>query len=125
MSYKKKSNTPKGFRGFKFNIYWIYAIIAVIFFALNLPSFNSTEKITETSLLSKIENREVKKITFVENSNGTTTGEVELINKSTKPPHLLVHVPDIKDLKEQIRLKESDGYEVEIDGDIEIGRAHV
>ena len=119
MSYKKKSNTPKGFRGFKFNIYWIYAIIAVIFFALNLPSFNSTEKITETSLLSKIENREVKKITFVENSNGTTTGEVELINKSTKPPHLLVHVPDIKDLKEQIRLKESDGYEVEIDGDIE------
>ncbi len=119
MSHKKRSNTPKGFKGFKLNIYWIYGIIAIIFFAMNLPSFNSTEKITETSLLSKIENREVKKIIFVEKSNGTTTGEVELINKSTKPPHLLVHVTDVKDLKEQIRLKESDGYEVEIDGDIE------
>ena len=116
---KKRSNTPKGFKGFKLNIYWIYGIIAIIFFAMNLPSFNSTEKITETSLLSKIENREVKKIIFVEKPNGTTTGEVELINKSTKPPHLLVHVTDVKDLKEQIRLKESDGYEVEIDGDIE------
>ena len=119
MSHKKRSNTPKGFKGFKLNIYWIYGIIAIIFFAMNLPSFNSTEKITETSLLSKIENREVKKIIFVEKPNGTTTGEVELINKSTKPPHLLVHVTDVKDLKEQIRLKESDGYEVEIDGDIE------
>jgi len=116
MSYKKRANTPGGFKGFKFNIYWIYAIIAIIFFGMNLPSFNSTAKIDETALLEKIENREVKKVTFVKNANGMTThAEVELINNDTKPPHFKFEITNDEYLLEQIQKKETDGYKVSID----------
>ncbi|MAW30504.1 MAG: peptidase M41 [Flavobacteriales bacterium] len=116
MSHKKRSNTPKGFKGFKLNIYWIYGIIAIIFFGMNLPSFNSTAKIDETTLLEKIENREVKKVTFVKNANGMTThAEVELINSDTKPPHFKFEITNDEYLLDQIQKKETDGYKVSID----------
>ena len=35
MSDKKKSNFPGSFKGFKFKIYWIYALIFVFFIGLN------------------------------------------------------------------------------------------
>ena len=38
---KKKPNKTKGF---KFNFYWVYAIIAVIFFGIQLMSVNSSSK---------------------------------------------------------------------------------
>ena len=35
MSDKKKTNLPGGLKGFKFKIYWIYALIFVFFIGLN------------------------------------------------------------------------------------------
>ena len=64
MTNKKKPAAPKGFKGFKFKIYWIYGIIAVLFLAINLPSSLSNSKnINETEFLKKVENKEVKKVT--------------------------------------------------------------
>ena len=37
----KQPNKPKGF---KFNFYWVYAIIAVIFFGIQLISANTSSK---------------------------------------------------------------------------------
>ena len=41
MSYKKRSNQPKGF---KFNIYWIYGIIAAVFIVNAISNINPTQK---------------------------------------------------------------------------------
>ena len=38
---KKQPNKPKGFR---FNFYWVYGIIAIIFFSIQLMSANKTAK---------------------------------------------------------------------------------
>ena len=36
MDNKKKSGLPKGLKGFKFKIYWIYAVIFIFFIGLQL-----------------------------------------------------------------------------------------
>ena len=97
--------------GGKFKIYWIYGIIALIFLGLQFTSMNSAEEINETEFFKKVENKEVKKVTFVTNSN---YAEVELNNSNENAPKLTFIVTDIKDIKEQIREKQTDNYVVEI-----------
>ncbi len=103
-----QNNSPIG--GFK--IYWIYGIIAIIFLGLQLTSINPSENITETEFLNKVENNDVKSVTFVTNAG---YAEVELINNASNTPKLHFRYSDIKDVKEQIRLKNSDNYQIIID----------
>ena len=103
-----QNNSPIG--GFK--IYWIYGIIALIFLGLQFTSINPSENITETEFLNKVENNEVKSVTFVTNAG---YAEVELNNNSSNTPKLQFRYSDIKDVKEQIRLKNSDDYQIIID----------
>ena len=102
-----KNNSP--FEGSK--IYWIYAVIAIIFLGIQFTSVNTSQSITETEFLNKVENNEVKSVTFVTNAG---YAEVEL-NNSTNSSKLQFRYSDIKDVKEQIRLKNSDNYQIIID----------
>ncbi|MBT5273931.1 MAG: hypothetical protein HOL74_03810, partial [Flavobacteriales bacterium] len=43
MSDKKKTNLPGGLKGFKFKIYWIYALIFVFFIGLNFMGTEVTK----------------------------------------------------------------------------------
>ena len=104
-----KKNSPFG-SGFK--IYWIYGIIALIFLGLQFSSVNSTENISETEFLNKVENNEVKSVTFVTNSG---YAEVVLNNSTKNTPSLNFRYSDIKDVKEQIRLRNSDNHQIIID----------
>lgn len=107
----KKEPQKNSLFGGGFKIYWIYGIIALIFLGLNFGSIASQKEITETEFLKKVENQEVKKVTFVTNSN---YAEIELKNISEKAPKLIFTVTDIKDIKEQIREKQTNDYVVEI-----------
>ena len=93
-------------------IYWIYAIIALIFVLINLSSVTTVEEISETEFFNKVENNEIKKVIFVTNAG---YAEVELRNREDFPPHLKFRLSDIKDIKEQIRLKQTNDYTIEID----------
>ena len=57
-------NTPFG----EFKMYWIYGIIALIFLGVQFTSVNTSKSITETEFLNKVENNEVKSVTFVTNA---------------------------------------------------------
>ena len=114
MSHKKhqikkfqKNNSPLG----QNKIYWIYGIMLLIFLGIQFTSVNTSQSITETEFLNKVENNEVKSVTFVTNSG---YAEVEL-NNSTNSSKLQFRYSDIKDVKEQIRLKNSDNYQIIID----------
>ena len=65
--------------------------------------------ISETEFLNKVENNEVKSVTFVTNAG---YAEVEM-NNSTKGFNF--RYSDIKYLKEQIRLRNSDNHQIIID----------
>ena len=93
-------------------IYWIYAIIALIFVLINLSSVTTVEEISETEFFNKVENNEIKKVIFVTNAG---YAEVELRNREDFPPHLKFRLSDIKYIKEQIRLKQTNDYKIEID----------
>ena len=88
ISYKKRSNQPKGF---KFNIYWIYGIIAAIFIVNAISNINPAQEIGEQELLQKIEGSQVKQLIFVKDkaTNDVIEVEVELINDNRKPPHYI------------------------------------
>ncbi len=105
-----KKNTNK-MKGFKFNVYWIYAVIGIIFLSMQFLSPNSAEEISETEFLKKVSSEEVKKVTFVTNAD---KAEVELINNDKRPPHLFFNVSDVKDVKEQIYARENESYKVDI-----------
>ena len=75
-------------------------------------SVNSTENISETEFLNKVENNEVKSVTFVTNAG---YAEVELNNSTKNTPSLNFRYSDIKDVKEQIRLRNSDNHQIIID----------
>ena len=79
---------------------------------MQLTSINPSENITETEFLNKVENNDVKSVTFVTNAG---YAEVELRNREDFPPHLKFRLSDIKDIKEQIRLKQTNDYKIEID----------
>ena len=100
-------NTPFG----EFKMYWIYGVIAVIFLGIQFTSVNTSKSITETEFLNKVENNEVKSVTFVTNAG---YAEVEL-NNSTNSSKLRFRYSDIRDVKEQIRLKNSENYQIIID----------
>ena len=102
-----KNNSPIG----QSKIYWIYGIIALIFLGIQFTSINTSQSITETEFLNKVENNEVKSVTFVTNAG---YAEVEL-NNNTNSSKLQFRYSDIKDVKEQIRLKNSDNYQIIID----------
>ena len=102
-----KNNSPLG----QSKIYWIYGIIALIFLGIQFTSINTSQSITETEFLNKVENNEVKSVTFVTNAG---YAEVEL-NNNTNSSKLQFRYSDIKDVKEQIRLKNSDNYQIIID----------
>ena len=59
-----------------------------------------------------MENNEVKSVTFVTNSG---YAEVELLNSSNNSKLLSFRYSDIKDVKEQIRLRNTDDHEIIID----------
>ena len=88
MSYKKRSNQPNGF---KFNIYWIYGIIAAVFIVQAISNINPTEKIYEQELLQKIKDNQIKQLIFVKDkaTNDIIEVEVELIGDNRKPPHYI------------------------------------
>ena len=94
--------------GGKFKIYWIYGLIALIFLGLQFSSIKQTEDVSETEFLKKIENQEVRSVMFVTNSG---YAEVELNNGSS----INFRYSDITDVKEQIRKRENENYEVDID----------
>jgi len=66
MSDKKKTNLPGGFKGFKFKIYWIYALIFVFFIGLN---FMGTEVTKPTNWQkfnqNMLQNQKVEKVVIV------------------------------------------------------------
>jgi cell division protease FtsH len=66
MSNKKKTNLPGGLKGFKFKIYWIYALIFVFFIGLN---FMGTEVTKPTNWQefnqNMLQNQKVKKVVIV------------------------------------------------------------
>ena len=111
MTNKKKQGLPKGFKDFKFKIYWIYGIIAILFLAINLTSLRTTDTISETEFLNKVENNEVISVIFVTNAG---YAEVELNNSTKDDPILRFRYSDIKDVKEQIRLLKSDDHRIDI-----------
>ena len=86
MSYKKRSNQPKGL---KFNIYWIYGIIAAVFIVNAISNINPAEEIGEQELLQKIESSQVKQLIFVKDkaTNDVIEVEVEISGDNRKPPH--------------------------------------
>ena len=88
MSYKKRSNQPNGF---KFNIYWIYGIIAAVFIVQAISNINPTQKIYEQELLQKIKDNQIKQLIFVKDkaTNDIIEVEVELIGDNRKPPHYI------------------------------------
>ena len=100
-------NTPFG----EFKMYWIYGIIALIFLGVQFTSVNTSKSITETEFLNKVENNEVKSVTFV-----TNAGYAEVVlNNNTNSSKLRFRYSDIRDVKEQIRLKNSENYQIIID----------
>jgi len=88
MSFKKRSNQPKGF---KFNIYWIYGIIAAVFIVNAISNINPAEEIGEQELLQKIESSQVKQLIFVKDkaTNDVIEVEVEISGDNRKPPHYI------------------------------------
>jgi len=66
MSDKKKTNLPGGLKGFKFKIYWIYALIFVFFIGLN---FMGTEVTKPTNWQefnqNMLQNQKVEKVVIV------------------------------------------------------------
>ena len=66
MSDKKKTNLPGGLKGFKFKIYWIYALIFVFFIGLNFMGTEVT-KPTNWQEFNKnmLQNQKVKKVVIV------------------------------------------------------------
>ena len=96
-----KKNTNK-MKGFKFNVYWIYAVIGIIFLSMQFLSPNSAEEISETEFLKKVSSEEVKKVTFVTNAD---KAEVELINNDKRPPHLFLMLVMLKMLKNKFMLE--------------------
>ena len=100
-------NTPFG----EFKMYWIYGILALIFLGIQFTSVNTSKSITETEFLNKVENNEVKSVTFV-----TNAGYAEVVlNNNTNSSKLRFRYSDIRDVKEQIRLKNSENYQIIID----------
>ena len=60
---KNKKEEPKGI---KFNFYWIYAIIAVLFFGIQILNVNTTSETSWQEFNRKmLQSKEVKKIVVV------------------------------------------------------------
>ena len=85
-----QNNSPFG-GGFK--IYWIYGIIALIFLGLQFTSVNPGEEIDQSEFLNKLSNNEIKSITFVRN---TGIAEIEVKDKSKRPPHYYFSYGDLQ-----------------------------
>ena len=108
----KKEPQKNSLFGGGFKIYWIYGIIALFFLGMQFTSIDSTKNISETEFLNKVENNEVKSVVFVTNAG---YAEVELNNSTKNTPSLNFRYSDIKDVKEQIRLRNSDNHQIIID----------
>jgi cell division protease FtsH len=65
--FNKKPNSPKGKpSGPKFNLYWIYGIVAsLLMLMLFFPSYNSPKEITKRELVDMIKSHDVGKIVIV------------------------------------------------------------
>ena len=108
MKNERKPGLPKRF---KFKMYWIYGIIALIFLAINFMSLGAAETISETEFLKKVEENEVESVTFVTNAG---YAEVKLKNSTENNSVLSFRYSDIKDVKEQIRSKQSNDQQIDI-----------
>ena len=63
----KKPNKPKGF---KFNFYWIYAIIAVVFFGIQLMSVNTSSKEIDWIVFEDyLQNYDVDRVVIINDKN--------------------------------------------------------
>jgi len=66
MDNKKKSNLPNGLKGFKFKIYWVYALIFIFFIGLQLIGTEVTQPTTFTEFNQKmLQNGKVEKVVIV------------------------------------------------------------
>ena len=66
MDNKKKSNLPKGLKGIKFKIYWVYALIFIFFIGLQLIGTEVTQPTTFTEFNQKmLQNGKVEKVVIV------------------------------------------------------------
>ena len=67
MDKKKKSNLPNGLKGFKFKIYWLYAIIFVFFIGLQFMGTEVTQATDWQDFNQKLQNGKVEKVVVVNN----------------------------------------------------------
>jgi cell division protease FtsH len=66
MTNKRKSNLPKGIKGFKFKIYWIYIIIFLVFVGLNFMGGEVAQPINWKEFnQSMLKERKVEKVVVV------------------------------------------------------------
>jgi len=66
MDNKQKSGLPKGFKGFKFKIYWVYALIFIFFIGLQLVGTEVTKPTNWQEFnQSMLQNGKVEKIVIV------------------------------------------------------------
>ena len=103
---KSPQNNPPFGGGFK--IYWIYGLIALIFLGLQFTSVNPGEEIDQSEFLTKLSNNEIKSVTFVRN---TGIAEIEVKDKSERPPHYYFSYGDLQYLNtkmDEIELDASD-----------------
>ena len=67
MNNKKKSGLPEGLKGFKFKIYWLYAIIFVFFIGLQFMGTEVTQATDWQAFNQKLQNGKVEKVVVVNN----------------------------------------------------------
>ena len=67
MNKKKKSNLPIGLKGFKFKIYWLYAIIFVFFIGLQFMGSEVTQATDWKEFNQKLQDGKIEKVVVVNN----------------------------------------------------------
>ena len=96
--------------------YWIFCIVLIFvglqFSSCFLFSSNNTVLLSESEFLKKVENHEIKSVTFVTN---TGYAEVKLNNSTKDTPSFIHYYSNYQDLNEKIRLKNPDNYQIIIE----------
>ena len=112
---KNKKNTPKGF---KFNFYWIYGIIAILFFGLQiLGSSSNTKQISWNEFnRNMLQAKEVEKIVVVnkeiaqifikedalDKEKHSDVSKNSFTNSKNKGPHYFFEIPSVEIFNDQV-----------------------
>ena len=122
---KKQPNKPKGFR---FNFYWIYGIIAIIFFGIQLMSANNSSKEISwrefnTEMLQKndvekvviITNKKIAQIYIKEEAlskdKHKSISQKAIGNGVNKGPHYFIGIGDVGVFEEKLEAAQKDFQE--------------